>query len=347
MKNFVLAFMVFVTLYGVASCEKRHEGEKAKIETFEQELFQFGNVFTTRYVFEDKNYFYISSSGEGENIKRMDKKTKEIEDLNVSGFGLTVYKNYLYYLLHNKLNFLYRIDLDGPGGEPELVHDETEPNAINYYYIANDAIWLYPAYRPTCRIEIDDFSKKTKYSYDMPENYFMAGIDEKYRYIFVWEIENGKHTYTLARCLHEDTGFENQEYLFVLNQPEWADLRFNDFLAIHGGFAYYRFGFAIYRCALKAGAKSETIYEVEEFGEERFSLIAVTDEGIYITKFHYKRESSYERTEDDCIYRLDHNGENETALNYRPDLMYFVSVEDGRLKYIENGEIYSVNLVNP
>jgi len=195
-KKFVLAVIVLTTLCSLSSCEKRHEGEKTKIDTYEQELFQFSNVFMTRHIFEDKNYIYLSSFlAEGENMARVNKETKETEDLNIPGFMPTVYKNHLYYLDSGSVNNiynLYRIDLDKPEWEPELVHSEVNPTPNNYYYIANDAIWLYPIYFPTYRIDTNDFSKKTKYSYEMPENYFMAGIDEKYRYIFVWEIENDK-----------------------------------------------------------------------------------------------------------------------------------------------------------
>ncbi|MCL2159958.1 MAG: hypothetical protein FWH48_11165, partial [Oscillospiraceae bacterium] len=290
-------------------------------------------------------YIYVSSTKEGENITKIDKNTENAEELDIVGFGLTVYKNYLYYLDPKNPNWmiygLYRIDLNEPDAKPELVFDEVEPNATNYYYIASDSVWLYPAYFPTYRIDINDFSKKTQYHND-DEKYFIAGIDEKYRYILTLKIEDDRHIYTLARCLHEDAGFENREYLCAIDQPEWADLSFNNFLVINGGFAYYLFDFDIYKCELKAGAKSEIIYRGYKFGDGRFDMIAVTGDGIYIKKFHVAREQAYERIYDDCIYMIDHSGENEVALNYSPELLYFVSSEDGRLKYIKDGKIYPV-----
>lgn len=276
----------------------------------------------------------------------MNKKTKKVEDLNVSGSNLTVYKDYLYYIdknNHSNLYRLYRINLNNLDEEPELVHNEIEPNANNYYYIANDLIYLYPAYLPVFSISVNDFSQTVNYS-GISEKYFMAGIDEKYRYILKLTIENDKNIYTLARCLHKDTKFENKEDLFDIIHPESADLRFNDFLVVNNGFVYYCFGFDIYKCELKVGAESEIIYKIDEFGDERFELVAVTDDGIYIKKSRIIRKPAYDYVYDkDYIYRLDFDGNNEAALKY-PQFPYFVSNEgeDEKLVYINEYNIYTV-----
>ncbi|MCL2813940.1 MAG: hypothetical protein FWD23_05010 [Oscillospiraceae bacterium] len=331
-KNLIAAIIILIiTAVSVMSCSANQE------DVYEQERFQFNNVFIARYVFEDKDYVYISSASEEENITRINKKTKDTEDLGIQGFQLTVYKNYLYYL-DNRYG-LYRIDLGQSGGEPELVHDEVELNSPNFYYIANDTVYLYPCYFPTYYIDINDISRKTEYR-GGTSKYFIAGADEKYRYIITLKIENEKDIYTLARCLFKDIEFENKEDLFVINHPEWADLRFNNFLAVHDGFAYYCFNFAIYKCELKPGAESEIIYGVDEFGDDRFDVIAVTSDGIYITKMHIAYEPVYEHIYDkDYIYRLDFAGENETAVKYPPE-PYFVGGGSKKLCYIKDNGVH-------
>lgn len=350
----VIALAVFMSVF---SCSEQHDasGEAAKTKSgiFEREIFQFDNVFTDGHVFEDDSHIYfidekkdkindgLNPNGE---MKRINKESGDVEELNVSGYRLNVYKNYLYYacqgdLRKDEVYYLYRINLDKLGEEPELVLAHLW---IHNYCVANDLIYLYPAYPPPIfSMDVNDFTRTTEYHAESG-TYFIAGVDEKYRYIITLKIENDTRAYTLARCVHEDEDFENREYLFDIEYPEWADLRFNDFLAINGGFVYYCFDFAIYKCELKAGAKSGIIYEIDEFGDERFEVIAVTDGGVYVKKIHIVNEPVYEHVYGNHIYRLDHDGKNETALDYLPELLYFVSSGDGRLKCIEDGKIHSV-----
>ncbi|MCL2813811.1 MAG: hypothetical protein FWD23_04350 [Oscillospiraceae bacterium] len=351
-KKFTMAIIALAFIVNVFSCSENAEIPKSDI--FEREIFQFNNVFTNGFVFESEGYVYFIDAkkdkvDDGQNlngeIKRINKESGDIEDLNLSGYRLNVYKNYLYYaymgdLQKDEVYYLYRIDLDKIGGEPELVLAHLW---IYNYQIANDLIYFYPIYPPGIfSMDINDFSRTTEYNAESGK-YFIAGVDEKYRYIIEYNATKTTRTYTLAKCAHEDTEFEDREYLFDIEYPEWADLRFNDFLAINGDFAYYCFNFAIYRCELKAGAKSEVIYEIDYRGDDRFNVIAVTDDGVYIKKIHTVYYPVYEQLYGNHIYRLDHDGENETALDYPSEVSYFVSSGDGKLRYIENDKIHAID----
>ena len=354
--KFIMAIIALAVIMIISSClENRGQGThdddgeeaKTKSDIFEREIFQFKNVFTDGLVFEDGGYVYFiaekKDKANGE-IKRLNKKSGAIDGLNASGYRLNVYKNYLYYayqgeLLKDEAYYLYRMDLDKLGEEPELV---LENLSMRNYFIANDLIYFYPIYPPPIfSMAVNDFSQTTEYNSESGA-YFIAGVDEKYRYIVVYNATEATRTYVLARCVHEDTEFANREYLLDIAHPEWASLRFNDFLAINGGFVYYCFDFAIYKCELGTGAKSEIIYEVDVDGDDRFEMIAVTDDGIYVKKIHIVYDPVYEQIYGNHIYRLNHDGKNEMALNYSPKSSYFVSSGDGKLRYIEGNEIHSV-----
>jgi len=333
-KKIIMLIIALTVTINISSCsgnKDQHDGG-----VYQREIFQFNNVFTGGCVFEDEAHVYFTVPIEdnmNSEIKRIDKKTGDVEDLNIIGYRLNVYKNYLYYAWQGDLQKgevnLYRINVNKPLEEPELVVENN--TLIRNYYIVDDMIYFHVIYPPFVHsVNVNDFSQTM--SNELPDKYYIYGIDEEYRYIMTRREKDGGYVYAMARCLHGDTKFENREYL-----AEAGVYWFNYYLVIHNGSAYYCVEFALYKCELKAGAESETIYEVDWRGNDRFNVIAVTDEGIYITKFDVTGKPSY----DNCIYRLDHSGENETALDYAPDLLYYVGI-DGGLKYIKDDKIYSV-----
>jgi len=342
-KKIIMMFIALTTMINVSSCsegKKQYDDDGAMAEikgdVFTQEIFQFNNVFTYGRVFEDDThvYFTVPIGDEMNNdIKRIDKETGDVENLNIIGYRLNVYKNYLYYayqgdLKNGEVYYLYRINLGKLDDKPELV---LEHLSVRNIFIANDLIYYHAIYPPPIfSIDLNDFSQTMEK--DIADKYYIHGIDEEYRYIMTRREKDDGYVYAMARCLHGDTKFENREYL-----AEAGEYWFNYYLVINNGFAYYCLDFYLFKCELKAGAESEIIYEVDWLKKDRFNVIAVTDDGIYIKKLDVTREPPY----DNCIYRLDHNGENETALDYPPDVLYYVSI-DGRLKYIKDSQIYSV-----
>lgn len=107
-------------------------------------------------------------------------------------------------------------------------------------------------------------------------------------------------------------------------------------------FAYYVSKGNLYKCELKADGKSEIIYDSSE--TERFNMVAVTDDGIYITKYYIEEPPA------EIIY--DSINDNKLILYVSDDEKYAFEIKDGQLIFendgvisalIETGTIFTFN----
>lgn len=286
------------------------------------------SIFSHNFVCEDKDYVYYTR-GIDDNIKRIGKKDNSADELKYKGYNLNICKNYLYF--QDGRNF-YRVNIKDTESEPEVIFGYF----CGYYLICDNKIYTAPYTTDIYKMDPDGSHKEKYFDVSYDKRHFICGADDKYIYaVFINDTEEvsvgGKtmRSWTLSR-MDRKRKEEKAEKLFPVYFEAYADLRFNDFMVVLKEYAYCVTNGEISRNKLSVGLEKETICKIDP----NTNVIAVTEQGIYLKD-----------NDSGVMYKISPNGKikEQIEIELTGDELFFVSIFDNKLYYIQDNTILNFN----
>jgi hypothetical protein len=358
MKKIMILCLVFLFLFVICSCSGEdssfvveYEANETEDEEKSTNYVIAGNepnntVFWNNVICEDETYVYVSSymyvglENINSNIIKINKNDGSVTDSGLRGHNLSIYNNYLYFV--DIRNFLYRLDLDDPEIEPELVSDAF----IYTYIILNSKVYPSGFLNVILSMNLDGLDIEPESGSE--NKYIICGYDDKYIYaLYEYDIDtiisDGRETH-IQYLTNMDSNHDNREKLFKIHTDHLTPLgTVNNFMIISKGYAYYTIRYdsrdEIVRNRLALNSEKEIIYRAVE--NEAIYITAVTDDGIYLQKYDIGDciASSNPRHPNTKL-SLDGKTESQVDLEKKKDLLFFVSRFDNKLYYVEDSKIF-------
>lgn len=313
---------------------------------FDSAKFVF--VFWNNAICEDEDYVYVSSStyliptDKDKNIVKINKSDNSVTDLGIVGYNLNVYDGYLYFLNEHGM---FKLDLSDANASPKSV---TGTFMITYM-ILNSKIYPSGFLNPILSMNLDNTNKEEAKKGDLENYYYVCGYDERYVYAafpYVYEIRAEDYVETnVQHLVRMDYNHENKEKLFRICTDFLAGLGIqNDYMIMLDGYAYYKLlyngRYEIARNELVPNSEKELIYRASE--GEGIEITAITRDGIYIKKFKIDDSQSYYHFRQPNT-KLSIDGKTESQIEFKENVLFFVSRFDYKLHYIKDNKIFSVD----
>lgn len=301
-----LIYIIIITLAALiyVGCNESNDLDKANIAN---SLFLRGSAADSA-----KTVFYTDNININGNIYYYNKNDHSVYDTNISGYDLTVYGNYLFYMYKYSSSginpdvpanryTLYRVPLSNPS--IDFAEDVITFDSPTKYFIDNDRVY-YECY------------------YQLIKSTDLYGNNEK-----LWDglIYLGASSgisfsaYTEASGIYEITTQHNKKIMTIkYSQP--IEYRFNDFAYIYSTEIYYLKDACLFKYDISNNSDILVINRLNPYTNwAESSILGITASGIY----YYDGIT---------IYRLTYSGEViECETDYSDQTIFYISNNDGEL----------------